>query len=188
MLNEKQFRDRAVRELREIGKQVSSLATDRDLYQKLEADVIRPIPGSPRAAAPTSQWCVAPTPMPPPCACGACSRPTPLCRCAVCWPRFPTTRRCCTTSSPPKSCPRTSPNWTAWASISRNKSIRISPITSGPRRPWRRRIANWTGPSIYSSIASRGTTGSCRTLTSTSRSATVKTHWPYFAFPGSKPK
>lgn len=41
MLNEKQFRDRATRELREIGKQVLSLATDRDLYQKLEADVIQ---------------------------------------------------------------------------------------------------------------------------------------------------
>ena len=40
MLNEKQFCDRAMRELREIGKQVLSLATDRDLYQKLEADVI----------------------------------------------------------------------------------------------------------------------------------------------------
>jgi len=40
MLNEKQFRDRATRELREIGKQVLSLAVDRDLYQKLEADVI----------------------------------------------------------------------------------------------------------------------------------------------------
>lgn len=42
MLNEKQFRDRAVRELREIGKQVLSLATDRDLYRKLERDVIEP--------------------------------------------------------------------------------------------------------------------------------------------------
>jgi hypothetical protein len=41
MLNEKQFRDRATRELREIGKQVLSLATDRDLYQKLERDVIQ---------------------------------------------------------------------------------------------------------------------------------------------------
>jgi hypothetical protein len=41
MLNEKQFRDRATRELREIGKQVLSLATDRDLFQKLEADVIQ---------------------------------------------------------------------------------------------------------------------------------------------------
>lgn len=41
MLNEKQFRDRAVRELRAIGKQVLGLATDRDLYQKLEADVIQ---------------------------------------------------------------------------------------------------------------------------------------------------
>lgn len=44
MLNEKQFCDRAMRELREIGKQVLSLATDRDLYQKLEADVIQSNP------------------------------------------------------------------------------------------------------------------------------------------------
>lgn len=41
MLNEKQFRDRALHELREIGKQVLSLATDRDLYRKLEMDVIQ---------------------------------------------------------------------------------------------------------------------------------------------------
>lgn len=40
MLNEKQFRDRAGRELREIGKLVQSLATDRELYRKLESDVI----------------------------------------------------------------------------------------------------------------------------------------------------
>ena len=40
MLNEKQFRDRAVRELREIAKLVQSLATDRDLYRKLESEVI----------------------------------------------------------------------------------------------------------------------------------------------------
>jgi hypothetical protein len=40
MLNEKQFRDRAVRELREIGKQVQSLVNDRTLYQKLESEVI----------------------------------------------------------------------------------------------------------------------------------------------------
>ena len=44
MLNEKQFRDRAVRELREIGKQVLSLATDRDLYRRLEADVLQSNP------------------------------------------------------------------------------------------------------------------------------------------------
>lgn len=44
MLNEKQFRDRAIRELREIGKQVLALATDRDLYRKLEAEVIQPNP------------------------------------------------------------------------------------------------------------------------------------------------
>ncbi len=40
MLNEKQFRDRAIREFREIGKQVQSLTTDRDLYRKLESEVI----------------------------------------------------------------------------------------------------------------------------------------------------
>ncbi len=39
MLNEKQFRDRAIREFREIGKQVQSLTTDRDLYRKLESRV-----------------------------------------------------------------------------------------------------------------------------------------------------
>jgi hypothetical protein len=44
MLNEKQFRDRSVRELREIGKQVLSLATDRDLYRRLEGDVIQTNP------------------------------------------------------------------------------------------------------------------------------------------------
>ena len=44
MLNEKQFCDRAVRELREIGKQILSLATDRDLYQKVEAEVIQSNP------------------------------------------------------------------------------------------------------------------------------------------------
>ena len=40
MLSEKQFRERATVELREIGKQVASLATDRDIYRKLERDVI----------------------------------------------------------------------------------------------------------------------------------------------------
>ena len=44
MINEKQFRDRAARELREISKQVLGLATDRDLYRKLEAEVIQPNP------------------------------------------------------------------------------------------------------------------------------------------------
>ena len=48
MLNEKQFRDRAARELREIGKQLLSLATDRDLCRRLEADVIQ---SNPRLAA-----------------------------------------------------------------------------------------------------------------------------------------
>ena len=40
MLTEKQFCDRATRELREIGKQVQTLVTDRDLFRKLESDVV----------------------------------------------------------------------------------------------------------------------------------------------------
>ena len=44
MLNEKQFRDRAIRELREIGKRVQSLMTDRALYNSLQSDVIAPNP------------------------------------------------------------------------------------------------------------------------------------------------
>jgi hypothetical protein len=48
MLNQKQFCDRAARELREIGKQVLSLATDRDLYRKLESEVI---PSNPRLSS-----------------------------------------------------------------------------------------------------------------------------------------
>lgn len=40
MLNEKQFRDRAMRELRQIGKQVQSLASDRDLYRKLDTEIV----------------------------------------------------------------------------------------------------------------------------------------------------
>ena len=45
MLSEKQFRERTKVELREIGKQVASLAADRDIYRKLETEVI---PGNPR--------------------------------------------------------------------------------------------------------------------------------------------
>lgn len=44
MLNEKQFRERGSRELREIGRQVQGLATDRDLYRKLESEVVQPNP------------------------------------------------------------------------------------------------------------------------------------------------
>lgn len=40
MLTKKQFRERAIRELREIGKQVQALATDRALMRRLESDVI----------------------------------------------------------------------------------------------------------------------------------------------------
>ena len=77
MLSEKQFRDRAVRELREIGKQVQSLATDRDLYRKLEADVVPSNPRLSTAAPPSSAWFAALTPMRPLCVCAACSPPTP---------------------------------------------------------------------------------------------------------------
>lgn len=42
MLNQKQFSERTVPELREIAKQVLSLATDRDLYRKVESDIIQP--------------------------------------------------------------------------------------------------------------------------------------------------
>jgi hypothetical protein len=45
MLSEKQFRERTKVELREIGKQVASLAADRDIYRKLETEVI---PKNPR--------------------------------------------------------------------------------------------------------------------------------------------
>lgn len=53
MLNEKQFRDRAIRELREIAKQVQSLSADRDLYRKLETDVI---PANPALANRSSPY------------------------------------------------------------------------------------------------------------------------------------
>src|SRR5690349_2559039 len=44
MLNEKQFRDRGSRELREIGRQIQAVATDRDIYRRLESDVVQPNP------------------------------------------------------------------------------------------------------------------------------------------------
>jgi hypothetical protein len=44
MLSEKQFRDRARTELRLIGEQVLSLASDRDIYWKFEREVIEPNP------------------------------------------------------------------------------------------------------------------------------------------------
>ena len=42
MLNQKQFCDRAIRELREIGIQLQSILADRALYRKLESDVVAP--------------------------------------------------------------------------------------------------------------------------------------------------
>lgn len=42
MLTEKQFRERAKSELRQIGNQAHSLATDRDVYWKLEREIIQP--------------------------------------------------------------------------------------------------------------------------------------------------
>ncbi len=44
MLKEKQFRERASRELRELGNQVLSLCTDRELYRRLEAEVLEANP------------------------------------------------------------------------------------------------------------------------------------------------
>ena len=44
MLSEKQFRERAKTELRQIGDQVLALATDRDIYWKLEREIIQPNP------------------------------------------------------------------------------------------------------------------------------------------------
>jgi len=44
MLSEKQFRERAKIELRQIGSQVLSLAIDRDVYWKLEREIIQPNP------------------------------------------------------------------------------------------------------------------------------------------------
>lgn len=41
MLSEKQFRERAKSELRQIGEQVLALATDRDIYWKLEREIIQ---------------------------------------------------------------------------------------------------------------------------------------------------
>jgi len=47
MLSEKQFRDRARTELRQIGEQVASFAADRDIYWKVEREIIA---GNPRLA------------------------------------------------------------------------------------------------------------------------------------------
>lgn len=44
MLSEKQFRERAKSELRQIGNQVLSLAIDRDVYGRLEREIIQPNP------------------------------------------------------------------------------------------------------------------------------------------------
>jgi multidrug resistance efflux pump len=44
MLSEKQFRERARSELREIRNQVLSLARDRDVYWKVEREIIAPNP------------------------------------------------------------------------------------------------------------------------------------------------
>ncbi len=44
MLNEKQFRERAARELREVANQVSGLASDRELYRRLESHVVEANP------------------------------------------------------------------------------------------------------------------------------------------------
>ncbi len=52
MLNEKQLRERARSELRQIGRQVQSLATDRDVYWKLEREIVQPNPQLCRTRSP----------------------------------------------------------------------------------------------------------------------------------------
>src|ERR1700760_3783791 len=44
MVSEKQFRERAKCELRQAGNQVLSLASDRDVYWKVEREIIQPNP------------------------------------------------------------------------------------------------------------------------------------------------
>jgi hypothetical protein len=44
MLSEKQFRERAKTELRQIANQVLSVATDRDIYWRMEREIIQPNP------------------------------------------------------------------------------------------------------------------------------------------------
>lgn len=44
MLSEKQFRERAKTELRQIGDQLLGLATDRDIYAKFERDIVQSNP------------------------------------------------------------------------------------------------------------------------------------------------
>lgn len=44
MLSKKQFRERARSQLRQIGSQLRGLATDRDVYWKLEHEIVRPNP------------------------------------------------------------------------------------------------------------------------------------------------
>jgi len=44
MLSEKQFRERARSELRQIGEQLKGLAADRDVYWKLEREIVEPNP------------------------------------------------------------------------------------------------------------------------------------------------
>jgi hypothetical protein len=44
MLNEQQFRERAARELREIGNQVAGLSTDREIYRRTESEILQANP------------------------------------------------------------------------------------------------------------------------------------------------
>ena len=41
MLSEKQFRERAKTELRQIGEQLMGLAVDRDIYTKFEHEIVQ---------------------------------------------------------------------------------------------------------------------------------------------------
>lgn len=52
MLSEKQFRERAKAELRQIGDQVLGLATDRDIYWKFEREIVQNNPQLQAARSP----------------------------------------------------------------------------------------------------------------------------------------
>jgi hypothetical protein len=52
MLSEKQFRERARTELRQIGEQLLGMATDRDVYWKLEREIVEPNPQLDAARSP----------------------------------------------------------------------------------------------------------------------------------------
>jgi len=79
MLTKKQFCDRAILELREIGNQVQSLATDRDLPRKLETEVIANNPRLANSSSTLVAMIRALTSMQPSCVCGGYLHPKLIC-------------------------------------------------------------------------------------------------------------